>query len=131
MLEALVKTNLETLVSYGNDKYCESAKEKIKSACGLPDADVYFLTGGTQTNKIVISSLLESYEGVVAADTGHISSHEAGAIEFSGHKVLTVPHDNGKINADDLDALVEGFYADANHEHMVFPGMVYTEKLPV
>lgn len=125
VLEALVKTNLETLVSYGNDKYCASAKEKIKSACGLPDADVYFLTGGTQTNKIVISSLLESYEGVVAADTGHISSHEAGAIEFSGHKVLTIPHDNGKINGDDLDALVEGFYADANHEHMVFPGMVY------
>lgn len=125
VLDALVKTNLETLVSYGNDKYSESAKEKIKTACGAPDADVYFLTGGTQTNQIVISSLLKSYEGVISADTGHVAAHEAGAIEFSGHKVLTLPHDNGKIKATDVDAFVKAFYADDSHEHMVFPGMVY------
>ncbi len=125
VLEAIIKTNLETLVSYGNDKYSEAAKEKIKAACGTPEADVYFLTGGTQTNKIVISSLLKSYEGVVSADTGHVAAHEAGAIEFSGHKVLTVPHDNGKVRAEDVDALVSKFYADESHEHMVFPGMVY------
>lgn len=125
VLEALIKTNLETLVSYGNDKYSKSAAEKIKSACDAPDADVYFLTGGTQTNKIVISSLLKSYEGVVSADTGHVAAHEAGAIEFSGHKVLTVPHNNGKVRAEDVDALVQKFYADESHEHMVFPGMVY------
>ena len=125
ILEALVRTNMEPCPGYGNDKFTASAREKIKAACGREDADVRFLTGGTQTNRIVIDSMLKNYEGVIAATTGHISAHEAGAIEASGHKVLTVPGYDGKLKASDVEALIEGFYADGAHEHMVFPGMVY------
>ena len=99
VLKALMDTNLEQLPGYGTDKYSESAKEKIRAACECPDADVEFLVGGTQTNAVVISTLLKDYEGVIAADTGHVSTHEAGAIEHSGHKVLALPHVNGKLEA--------------------------------
>ena len=116
---------MEQLPGYGSDHYCEEAKEKIKKACGCEDAEVFLLTGGTQTNQIVIDTMLQPYEGVVAAQTGHVSTHEAGAIEFTGHKVLTLPEKNGKICAADLKNLIETFYGDENHEHMVFPGMVY------
>ena len=116
---------MEQLPGYGTDHYCEEAKEKIKKACGCEDAEVFLLTGGTQTNQIVIDTMLQPYEGVVAAQTGHVSTHEAGAIEFTGHKVLTLPEKNGKICAADLKNLIETFYGDENHEHMVFPGMVY------
>ena len=125
ILQHLIDTNMEQLAGYGMDHYCESAKEKIKKACGCEDAEVYLLTGGTQTNQIVIDTMLAPYEGVVAAHTGHVSTHEAGAIEFTGHKVLTLPEKNGKICAADLKNLIETFYGDENHEHMVFPGMVY------
>ena len=125
VLQHLIDTNMEQLPGYGTDHYCEEAKEKIKKACGCEDAEAFLLTGGTQTNQIVIDTMLQPYEGVVAAQTGHVSTHEAGAIEFTGHKVLTLPEKNGKINAADLKNLVETFYGDENHEHMVFPGMVY------
>ena len=125
VLSALIDTNLETVVSYGGDKYSASAAEKIKAACASPDSDVYFLTGGTQTNQIVISSLLKRYEGVIAATTGHVNVHEAGAIEFSGHKVLTLPSHDGKISAAELEEYVDSFYKDPSFDHMVFPGMVY------
>ncbi len=125
ILQRFMETNDEMLVTYGFDKYSESAKEKIKAACQCPEANVYFLTGGTQTNTIVISTMLKDYEGVVAADTGHISSHEAGAIEYTGHKVLTVGQELGKIKADELERYLDSFFSDENHEHMVFPGMVY------
>ena len=125
VLQHLIDTNMEQLSGYGTDHYCETAKKKIKKACGCEDAEVYLLTGGTQTNQIVIDTMLEPYEGVVAAHTGHVSTHEAGAIEFTGHKVLELPEKNGKICASDLKELVETFYGDDNHEHMVFPGMVY------
>lgn len=125
ILEALIATNMEPAPGYGNDKYTQSAKEKIRAACGREDADVRFLVGGTQTNRIVIDSMLKNYEGVIAATTGHISAHEAGAIEASGHKVLTVPGYDGKLRAADVEALIKGFYADGSHEHMVFPGMLY------
>ena len=125
VLKALCDTNLETLTGYGLDPYCESAREKIRKACGCPDAEVEFLVGGTQTNEVVISTMLKDYEGVVAAQTGHVSVHEAGAIEYTGHKVLELPEVNGKICCEDLEQYVAGFYADGNHEHMVFPGMVY------
>ncbi len=125
VLERLVETNMEHLSGYGMDIYCESAKEKIKKLCQCENADVHFLVGGTQTNAVVIGSLLESYEGVVCADTGHINAHEAGAIEFTGHKVLGLPHKAGKLPADILENYLETFYADENHEHCVFPGMVY------
>ena len=125
VLEALIKTNYESLSGYGSDEYCERAKEKIKKVCGCDDAQVYFLVGGTQTNQIVIDTMLQPYEGVVAAATGHVNVHEAGAIEFTGHKVLTVPEHDGKMHAEELKNFIETFYNDAAHEHMVFPGMVY------
>lgn len=125
ILDALVRTNFEQLSGYGNDKYCNSAKEKIKAACGRQDAEVFLLAGGTQTNQIVIDTMLKPYEGVVCATTGHIEGHEAGAVEFTGHKVLTVPHSLGKLKAEDLRALLEAFYGDDNHEHMVIPAMAY------
>ena len=125
ILRRLTETNMEPLSGYGSDPYCESAREKIRRACGCENAEVYFLVGGTQTNAVVIDAMTKGYEGVVAADSGHIAIHEAGAVEFTGHKVLTVPGDNGKINGNELRQYLQGFYQDENHEHMVFPGMVY------
>ena len=125
VLEHLMETNMEAVSGYGNDKFTASAAEKIKKACSCPEGQVYFLTGGTQTNMVVIDTLLRPYEGVVASSCGHVNTHEAGAIESTGHKVLTVPHKNGKLDADDLRDYVQTFYADASHAHMVFPGMVY------
>lgn len=125
ILERLMETNFAAAPGYGNDEYTESAKKKIRAACGAPNADVYFLVGGTQTNRVVIDSMLQKYEGVIAATTGHISLHEAGAIEASGHKVLTVQGKDGKLSAVDVEACIKAFYADGSHEHMVFPGMVY------
>ncbi|HEM6266196.1 threonine aldolase family protein [Streptococcus sp. 32226D021BW] len=125
LLEALVASNQEGLSGYGTDLYTQSAIEKIRQAIACPQAQITFLAGGTQTNQIAINSMLASYEGVIAADTGHISTHEAGAIEFSGHKVLTLPHHEGKITANVVDNFIKDFYADANHAHMVHPGMVY------
>lgn len=125
LLEALTKTNTENLAGYGLDSYTERASQKIKEACQAPNAQVFFLTGGTQTNQVVIDTMLSPYEGVLAAETGHIAAHEAGAIEYTGHKVSTLPHKNGKLTAGDVKESLENFYADDNHEHMVYPGMVY------
>ena len=125
VLNHLLETNSKNLTGYGSDDYCEIAISKIKKACNKPDADVYFLTGGTQTNQIVISTVLKPFEGVIAANTGHVSGHEAGAIEFSGHKVLQISHKDGKLSNISIENLIKDFYNDRNHEHMVFPGMVY------
>ena len=125
ILRRLIETNNEQLPGYGNDKYCDLAKAKIKAACGRADAEVFLLVGGTQTNQIVIDTVLAPYEGVVSANTGHINVHEAGAIEYSGHKVLTVPHEQGKIKADILEKYLEIFHSDETKSHMVYPGMVY------
>lgn len=125
LLEALVKSNEENLSGYGTDSYTQSAIEKIREACQLDEAEVVFLTGGTQTNQVAIASLLQSYEGVIAAETGHIALHEAGAIEYTGHKILTLPHQDGKLSAQAVADYLETFYADGNHSHMVYPGMVY------
>lgn len=125
ILEALAKTNMEMLSGYGTDTYTEEAISKIREITQCPEAQIYLAVGGTQTNQLVISTMLKDYEGVVAADTGHVSVHEAGAIEYSGHKVLTIPGEMGKMKSQDLKAFLENFYADGNHEHMVFPGMVY------
>lgn len=128
ILQRLIETNFAQMPGYGADDYCESAREKIRAACGAPNAEVHFLVGGTQTNATVIDALLRSYQGVVAADTGHISVHEAGAIEFGGHKVLTLPHRNGKISAEQIASLLRVYEEDVNHDHTVMPGMVYLSQ---
>ena len=125
ILKKLAETNLESLPGYGMDHYTESAKEKIKAACGLPDAQVELLVGGTQTNAVVISTMLRDWEGVIAATSGHVSVHESGAIEFTGHKVIELPAKDGKLEADEVRKYLETFYSDMTHDHMVFPGMVY------
>lgn len=125
ILKSLMETNGVMLPGYGSDAFTERAKEKIKAACGMPDAEVELLTGGTQTNAIVIATLLREHEGVVSAATGHVSAHEAGAVEYTGHKILTLPGVNGKLPADTLRGYLNSFYRDDSREHMVWPGMVY------
>ena len=125
ILDALVKTNMEQTMGYGVDAYCESAKAKIRLACNAPDADVHFLVGGTQTNTTVISSVLRPYQGAVCAAAGHIAVHETGAIESTGHKVLTLPCENGKITAEQVKTYFANHFASETAEHEVQPGMVY------
>lgn len=125
ILEKLVQTNFEQLSGYGEDIYCKTAAEKIKEACHCPNACVRFVSGGTQTNQLVIDSMLKSFEGVIAAKTGHIALHEAGAIEHTGHKVLELSSCLGKINGDELEKFLSDFFKDKNNEFMVYPGMVY------
>ena len=125
ILQRFLETNFVQVPGYGNDPYSESAKEKIRAACQCPQAEIFFLTGGTQTNAVVIDSMLQAYEGVVSAQTGHVNAHEAGAIEYTGHKVMPLPQYDGKMKAEDLESLLKTFWQDESHEHMVFPGMVY------
>lgn len=125
ILKKLAETNMESLPGYGKDHYTGSAKEKIKAACGLPDAEVEFLVGGTQTNSVVISTMLRDWEGVIAAESGHVSVHESGAVEFTGHKVIELPAKEGKLEAARVREYLETFNSDVTHDHMVFPGMVY------
>lgn len=125
ILARLVETNQEKLSGYGRDKYSVSAINKIRQATLCPEAEIYFISGGTLTNALVIASLLKKHEGVIAPETGHITTHETGAIEFSGHKVLSLPQTNGKISAGQIREYLEQFWADDNREFMVFPGMVY------
>ena len=125
ILEKLVTTNFEQTPGYGNDTYCESAREKIRQACNCPEAQVHFLVGGTQTNATVIDGLLKSYEGVIGVDSAHIELHEAGAIEFGGHKVITLPQEEGKLKASEVEKYLTKFYGDESFEHMTIPGAVY------
>lgn len=125
ILERLCQTNMEKTSGYGTDEYCASARRKIAEACGCPQAEVHFMVGGTQTNATVITALLRPYEGVIAAETGHINQHEAGAVEAGGHKVLALPHHEGKLDAEEVDRYVTAFYQDPSWDHMVAPGMVY------
>lgn len=125
ILERLMESNMEHTYGYGKDPHCEAAKEKIRMACGCPDAEVFFLVGGTQTNATVIKSLLSPIEGVIAAETGHINVHEAGAIETGGHKVLALPHKEGKLDAQTVREYLTAFEKDGSNSHMVQPGMVY------
>lgn len=125
VLKRLWETNREPLPGYGTDIYCESAREKIREACACPGAEVHFLVGGTQTNAVVIAAMLRDCEGVIAASTGHVSLHEAGAVEYTGHKVLEFPHREGKLEARTVREFLRKFWEDENRDHMVFPGMVY------
>lgn len=128
IIERLAALAGRKFTGYGSDEISESAREKIRTAAGTPEGEVYFLVGGTQTNATVIDTMLRPYEGVIAAVTGHVSVHEAGAIEYGGHKVLAVPAEEGKIRAKDIDSLAETYWNDENHEHMVMPAMVYISQ---
>lgn len=125
VMRRLCETNLEQTVGYGCDEYTKQAKQKVKEAIGMPDAEVHFLVGGTQTNATVIDGLLRPHEGVLAAETAHINVHESGAIEASGHKVLTLPQHTGKVLASEVEKYITDFYRDETYEHMVAPGMLY------
>ncbi|WP_099221128.1 threonine aldolase family protein [Listeria costaricensis] len=124
----LATTNLEQTPGYGLDPYSKSAAEKIRQATHAGQADVHFLVGGTQTNRTVISAMLRPFQGVVAAETAHIATHETGAIEASGHKVLTLPTRDGKITASAIDKLVHAHQLDVAREHTVQPKMVYISQ---
>ena len=125
ILKRLTETNFEQLDGYGCDPYSERAKKKILEACACPNGEVHFLVGGTQTNSTVIAALLAGYEGAVAVETGHIGVHEAGAVEYTGHKVMTLPQHLGKMDAGELEAFLAACDADVNKDHMVWPGLVY------
>ena len=125
IMKRLMDTNMAQSVGYSEDEYCAAAREKIKAACEAPDADVHFLVGGTQTNTTVIASILRPYQGVIAPTTGHINCHETGAIESTGHKVLALPTDNGKITAQQIEEYYLWHHTSPDFEHIVMPGMVY------
>ena len=125
VLQRLIETNLIPQPGYGFDCFSESAREKIRAACGCPEAEIWFLSGGTQTNAVVLASLLKPWEGVIAAQTGHIHVHEAGAPEALGAKVLALPEHEGRLDPAELRALASTLLADENVEHMVYPGAVY------
>lgn len=125
VLEALCRTNNEVMSGYGNDLHTKRAEMLIKNACSSEDSEVFFLTGGTQANAVVISTVLKNYEGVISAKTGHIALHEVGAIEFTGHKVIELDGNAGKLLSKTLASYLETFYADENNAMMVRPAMVY------
>jgi len=125
ILAKLSETNYEQTTGYGTDPYCESARARIKKACGNENADVHFLVGGTQTNTTVIASALKAYQGVISPDSGHIAVHETGAIEATGHKVLTLPSHDGMLDPKEVDEYITAHYASETAEHTVQPGMVY------
>ena len=125
ILAALASTNDEQTAGYGVDPHCDRARALIRAACEAPEADVHFLVGGTQANTTVIASVLRPHQGVLCASTGHINCHETGAIEATGHKVLPLPSDDGKITAAQIEAAWQAHWNDGTHEHIVQPGMVY------
>jgi threonine aldolase len=125
LLQALTETNLVPTPGYGTDDFSERACKKIREACGDDCADIFFISGGTQTNAVMISALLAPYGGVIAANSAHIAVHEAGAIEATGHKVITVPAVDGKLTLENLNAAFDAYYNDGSPDHMVYPGAVF------
>lgn len=125
VLRRLVETNMEKTLGYGTDAYCEEAREKIRAACGAPEADVYFLAGGTQTNALVAYSFLKPCQGMISPVTGHVNHHESGAVEATGHKVIALPASEGKLSVAAVREYIESYWADENYQHIVEPGMVY------
>lgn len=125
VLQRLIDTNLEQTAGYGDDNYTRQARQRILDFCGLTDGEVHFLVGGTQTNATVIDGLLARHEGVLATRSAHIHVHESGAIEASGHRVITLDEYEGKLSADIVRQFIDDFYRDETYEHMVAPGMVY------
>ena len=125
VMENLARYNEARTTPYGFDEFSERAKQLICKAIGMPDAQVFFLTGGTQANATTIDSMLYQYEGVICVETGHINVHEAGAVEFTEHKIITLPQTDGKMSAKVLDKYLDDFMHDGNNAHAVFPGLVY------
>lgn len=125
VFEQLIETNGKQSQTYGFDEWSERAKAKIREACEAPEAQIWFLAGGTQTNATVIDGMLAHCEAVITAETGHINVHEAGAIEFSGHRVISLPSHQGLLKAEDLEAYMDWFVHDESSEHLAQPGMVY------
>ena len=128
ILEAMMKTNREQTPGYGEDDFCAKARRIICRACGNDKMDVHFLVGGTQANTTVIASILRPHQAVVSASSGHIAGHETGAIEATGHKVITIPAENGKINAKQVRKVLTDHWSDSSHEHMPQPAMVYISQ---
>lgn len=128
ILERLQETNLVPAPGYGEDEFSENARRLIREACRAPEARVFFLEGGTQTNSIAIHAILAGYEGVLSAESGHIAVHEAGAVEARGHKVITLPQKAGKISAASIEKWMEAFLRDTSKDHVVQPGMVYISQ---
>ena len=128
ILERLSRTNFTQTPGYGEDEFCREAADIIRGLCEAPGADVHFLTGGTQANLTVLSAALRPHQGVLSAETGHIAAHETGAVEATGHKVLALPHENGKISAEQIGETCRLHFADDAHEHIVMPGAVYVSN---
>lgn len=128
VMEKLMATNREQTEGYGTDHYSEKARDCIKKLCGREDVDVHFLVGGTQANLTVIAAALRPHQGVMAAGTAHINVHETGAIEACGHKVLTLPSEDGRITAAQIEACYQAHVQDNSFEHMVQPKMVYISQ---
>ena len=125
VIDNLVRYNNAKPTPYGFDEFSERAKARIREACGLPDAQIFFLTGGTQTNATTIDSMLYQYEGVICVGSGHINVHEAGAVEFTEHKIITIADSQGKMEAKTLDKYLDDYMHDGNKDHAVHPGLVY------
>ena len=125
ILQAIERENHTQLPGYSEDPICTRAKAKVKALCGTEDVDVHFLVGGTQANTTVIAASLRPHQGVIAAATGHIACHETGAIEATGHGVIALPTDTGRLSASQIRARCAAHWSDATHEHQIQPAMVY------
>ena len=129
ILEELTRTNMRQTVGYANDEFCVEAREKILAACGNPDAEVEFMVGGTQTNATILKAIMRHYESVISVTSGHINGHEAGAVEATGHKILTLPSHQGKFDIDELESFIAGWRANvADYEHVTWPAVVYISQ---
>ena len=128
ILERLAQTNMTQTPGYGEDEFCQSARALLRQRCQAPGADVHFLVGGTQTNLIMLAAVLKPYQGVLAAETAHIATHETGAIEAGGHKVLALPAADGKITAEQVAKACLAHFSDEAHEHLVMPGALYISQ---
>lgn len=128
IIDAIVKSNLEQTSGYGTDIYCQDAQDAILKECGLSEGKVYFLMGGTQTNAVAIDAMLHPTQGVISVESAHINVHESGAIEATGHKVIALPDEDGKLSAATVDSYMSRFYGDPTWPHQVIPGMVYISQ---
>lgn len=128
IIAAMTASNLVQTVGYGTDEFCDRARRLIASQIGRSDSHIHFLVGGTQTNLTVAAALLRPHQGMISAESGHVGVHESGAIEATGHKVLTIPTPDGKLTAGAVEALIKAHYDDPTAEHMVQPGMVYVSQ---